>query len=56
MAVDNSTVQFSRVPANFSFIGNLNVFGECASFICTGQMTVGSGVGMKRIGWTPRET
>jgi hypothetical protein len=29
IAVDNSTIQFSRVPANFSFIGNLNVFGEC---------------------------
>lgn len=26
--VNNSTVQFARTPANFSFTGNLNILGE----------------------------
>jgi hypothetical protein len=25
--VDNSTIQFSRTPTNFSFAGNLNLWG-----------------------------
>lgn len=31
LTVDNSTVSFSRTPANFSFIGNINVFADTSS-------------------------
>ena len=27
-SVDNSTIDFNRVPTNFSFTGNLNLYGE----------------------------